>query len=206
MTEKSSSGKSSRRRFIGILAGLSISVAIIPTTYFFFKKRKKEIPLTSRSLINGDFKFFSPYQATVLDEVTSLIIPTDDDPGAREVGMVFKLDHIVARSSNLKKQYIKGIEWLDYMAEKTSNKESFLDLSIDEKIKILKIADSGRTSLTHKAYLFIRYRGIIPAIRFFRMIRRQTFEVFYTSEMGWKVVGYEGPPQWAGHLDYHKCP
>ena len=75
MTEKSSSGKSSRRRFIGILAGLSISVAIIPTTYFFFKKRKKEIPLTSRSLINGDFKFFSPYQATVLDEVTSLIIP-----------------------------------------------------------------------------------------------------------------------------------
>lgn len=207
MSETGSSVKSSRRKFIGILTGLSISIAVIPSAYFFvFRKRKKEISLTSRSLIKGDFKLFSHYQATVIDELTSLIIPTDEDPGAREAGVVFQLDHIVASSPKLKEQYTKGIEWLDYMAEKVFDKESFLDLTLDEKIKILKIADSGRTSLTHKAYLFIRYRGIIPAVRFFSAIKRQTFEVFYTSEMGWKMVGYQGPPQWAGHLDYHNCP
>jgi hypothetical protein len=201
------SGQFNRRRFIGILTGISISAAVIPTAYFaFFSKRKKDISPSSRSLINGHFKFFTPYQATVIDEVTSLIIPTDQDPGAREAGMVFKLDHIIARSRNLKMQYVKGIEWLDYMAEKTSDKESFLDLTQDEKIKVLRIADSGRASLTHKVYLLIRYRDTISARKFFRMIRRQTFEVFYTSEMGWKVAGYEGPPQWAGHIDYHKCP
>ncbi len=207
MNKTGDSGQFNRRRFIGILTGISISAAVIPTAYFaFFRKRKKEISPSSRSLINGQFKFFTPYQATVVDEVTSLIIPTDEDPGAREVGMVFKLDHIIARSRNLKKQYVKGIEWLDYMAEKTSDKESFLDLTQDEKIKVLKIADSARASLTHKVYLLIRYRDTIPARKFFRMIKRQTFEVFYTSEMGLKVVGYEGPPQWAGHIDYHKCP
>jgi hypothetical protein len=201
------SGQFNRRRFIGIVTGISISIAVIPTTYFaFFRKRKKEISTTSRSLINGEFKFFTPYQATIIDEVTSLIIPTDQDPGAREAGVVFKLDRIISRSYNLKKEYTKGIEWLDYMAEKTSDKESFLDLTHDEKIKVLKIADSGRASLAHKVYLLMRYRDTISARKFFRMIRRQTFEVFYTSEIGWKVVAFQGPPQWAGHLDYHKCP
>jgi len=200
------SGQFTRRKFIGIITLLSFLSLLIPTTYFFsLRKRKKRIPLISRNLLKGKFEFFSPYQATVVEEVTSLIIPTDEDPGAREAGLVFELDRIVASSDNLKELYTNGIEWLDYMAERVSHKESFLDLGNDEKIKILKIADSGRSTYIQKVYLFIRYWGTRIARNFFSTIKRQTFEGFYTSEMGWKVIDYQGPPQWSGYPDYYKC-
>ncbi|HEX3033615.1 MAG TPA: gluconate 2-dehydrogenase subunit 3 family protein [Thermodesulfobacteriota bacterium] len=195
-----------RRKFvkIGVLFPL-LSVQIPNFFYFTSRNRKKKAPFTSQKLLKGKFEFFTPYQATVVDEITSLIIPTDEDPGAREAGVVFDLDRIVAGSDELKQLYTKGIEWLDYMAEKISDKESFLDLAHDEKIEILKIADTSRSSYIYKVYLFIRYWGSRTGRRFFYTIREQTFGVFYTSEVGWNVVEYQGPPQWSGYPDYYKC-
>ncbi len=193
-----------RRRFMGIITSLPLLSLLTPTNYssHLIGRKEKVLP-TSRNLLKGKFEFFTAYQATVVEEVTSLIIPTDEDPGAREAGVVFQLDRIVAGSDTLKQLYIKGIEWLDYMAEKTSGKESFLDLNHDEKIKVLEIADSG--GFPRKVRLFIKYRNTIRGRLFFSIIQRQTFELFYTSNIGWKVVGYNGPPQWSGYLDYHKC-
>jgi hypothetical protein len=207
VTKTDDSGQFTRRKFIRIIGLLTFLSLLIPATYsYFLRKGRKKIPFTPRNLLKGEFEFFTPYQATLVEEVTSLIIPTDNDPGAREAGAVFELDRIVSGSDKLKQLYIEGIEWLDYMAKKISNKESFIDLSHDEKIKILQIADSGRLPYIHKVYLFIKYRNTRIARTFFSIIKEQTFESFYTSEIGWKVVGYQGPPQWSGHLDYYKCP
>lgn len=196
-----------RRKFIGTITLSSFLSLLIPTAYFFSLRntKKKKISLTSRNLISGKFEFFTPYQATVIDEALSLIIPTDEDPGAKEAGVVFKLDGIVASSDKLKELYTKGIEWLDYMAERVFERESFLDLNHNEKVKILKIADSSGLSYIYKVFLFLRYRGTRTARGFFKTLKQQTIEVFYTSEMGWKVVGYDGPPQWSGNPDYNEC-
>ncbi len=205
VTKESNRLHLTRRKFLAITYILSIFLLLNPSNYSYSLSKRKKIPLTARNLLRGKFKFFTPYQATVVEEVTSLIIPSDDDPGAREAGIVFEIDKIINNSNIHKEIYTKGIEWLDYMAEKISDKESFIDLSDKEKIKVLRMADSAKLSHIHKGYLFIRYRVTRAARKFFYTVKRQTIEVFYTGETGWKVVGYEGPPQWSGHFDYYKC-
>jgi len=195
-----------RRKFLRRITVFSLFFLLKPYSYSCAsgKERRKILP-ASQNLIEGKFDFFTQYQATVIDEVTSLLIPTDELPGAREAGVVFELDRKAVNSDKLKKLYTDGIEWLTYMAEKYYDKENFLGLSYDEKLIVLKMSDSGRFSYVYKIYLFIRYRVNRTVRRFFSTIKKQTFEVFYTGKTGWKVVGYPGPPQWSGHLDYHEC-
>ena len=157
------------------------------------------------NLIQGKLAFFTPYQAALVEEVASLIIPSDESPGAKEAGVVFEIDRMTADSKEDQEIYTGGIEWLDYMAETIADTESFLDLSHDDKIRILTIADSGRLQFTDKLWLFMQYRNTRIARRFFAMIRQHTIEIFYTSETGWRMLGYEGPPQWSGYRDYYGC-
>ncbi len=195
-----------RRKFLRIITGFFLFILLKPHKFSYASgEKRKEFPLTSGDLLKDKFESFTQYQATIVEEVTSLIIPTDADPGAREAGVVYELDRNVASSDELKELYEEGTEWLDYMAMKTSDKESFLDLSHNEKINILRLADSARFSYIYKIYLFIRYRVSRTVRKYFYTIKNQTIEAFYTSKIGWKVVGYQGPPQWSGYLDYHKC-
>lgn len=195
-----------RRKFFRIITVFFLFILLKPYKFSYALGEKRKVtPITSGNLLKGKFEFFTQYQATVVEEVTSLLIPTDADPGAREAGVVYELDRNFASSDELKELYEEGIQWLDYMAMKTSDKESFLDLSHNEKIYILELADSGRNSYIYKVYLFIRYRVSRTVRKYFSTIKQQTFKAFYTGETGWKVVGYQGPPQWSGHLDYHKC-
>lgn len=122
-----------------------------------------------------------------MEEVTALIIPSDGQPGAREAGIVFALDRAVSGSRRDRKQYRNGLKWLDDVSLASYGKKGFLHLSVEEKIDVLKTAESGE------------------ARSFFDRARRQTVEMFYTSAAGWKSVGYHGPPQWSGNRDYHRC-
>ncbi len=194
-----------RRKFLNIITIFLLSLLLKAHKCLFAIGREEEkAPTRSQSLIKGKFKFFTQHQALVVQEVICLIIPTDDDPGAKEAGVIFKLDQVVANSDKLKKLYTKGIARLNYMSQKVTNKASFIDLSRSEKIKILNIADSSNHSHLYKVSpsLYVNTR---IARRFFYTIKRQTIEIFYTNEAGWQVVGYQGPPQWKGHMDYHEC-
>ncbi len=140
-----------RRKFLRIITIFLLSLLLKAHKCLFAIGREEEkAPTRSQSLIKGKFKFFTQHQALVVQEVICLIIPTDGDPGAREAGVILKLDQVVANSDKLKKLYTKGREWLNYMSQKVSNKASFIDLSRSEKIKILKIADSSNPSHLYK--------------------------------------------------------
>ncbi len=203
---EASSGQITRRQFTQLLTAVPLSLSLMPATWFSSSQtRNKATPFTSRHLLQGKFEYFGPYEATVIERVTALLIPTDQDPGAREAEVVFELDRIVARSEKLKDVYTKGIDWLDYMARRMFGQDSFLDVEQYGQLKILDIAESGTLGLLDKVFLFLRYRKLGTGKRFFSQIKRQSFEIFYTSEIGWKMVGYQGPPQWSGYLDYYQC-
>ena len=203
--ETKASVELTRRRFITIITSFSLLSSLTPSTLVFSSSDKKKILISSPSLIKGDFKFFNPYQATVIEEVTSLIIPSDRTPGAREAGVVFKIDNIVSENKRLQALYSHGIEWFDFKAKKLFGKDNFGDLTQDEKIKILNLADPSKPLSINKSNRPMVDRDNLPGVLFFDNLVSQTFNVFYTSDMGWKVVGYNGPPQWRGNLDYHKC-
>ena len=195
-----------RRKFIGIITSFSVLSSLFPSNYLLSVwALDDKNPSKSQKLLKGKFKFFSPYQATVIEEVTSLIIPSDNSPGAREAGIVFAIDNSISENKRLQTIYQKGIEWLDFKAKELTGRDCYLDLNQDERIEILKIADQYRSSLSRRAIAPAVDRENLIGNQFFKDVVRRTIDIFYTSDLGWKVVGYHGPPQWAGNLDYSKC-
>lgn len=201
----SDSDSLTRRTFIGVIASFSVFSSLIPFNYLpsLFASETSD-SLKSKKLLEGSFKFFSPHQATVIEEVTSLIIPSDESPGAREAGVVYEIDKSISRNQQLENGYAKGIEALDYMAKQLAGKDSFLDLSQDEKKEILNMAYASK-ALPERGGISQQYGSMLPGILLLNHLIRQTIQIFYTSEAGWKVVGYHGPPQWKGNPDYDKC-
>ncbi len=181
------------------MMSLSLSSWLIPSGLIFISGCKEG----QKSDISGGgsetYKFFDAYQVKVVEELTSLIIPSNDTPGAREAGVAFELDRIASNRPNLKKLYSFGIKWMDYMAKDLYGKDKFLDLTTDEKTEILDIADP------YKSEQYKNIKNIQTLRNFFGTLIQQTKYVFYTSETGWQAVGYHGPPQWAGNPDYDSC-
>ncbi|MGH7902027.1 MAG: gluconate 2-dehydrogenase subunit 3 family protein, partial [Thermodesulfobacteriota bacterium] len=195
-----------RRRFIGVITSFSILSSFLPSNFLpSVWALENKGTSNSQKLLKGKFKFFIPYQATVIEEVTSLIIPSDNSPGAREAGVVFAIDKSISENTRFQTFYQKGIEWLDLKARELAGRDSYLDLSQDERIEILNIADQYRSSSTGSAIPPPGDREYLMGSRFFKDVVRRTIDIFYTSDLGWRVVGYHGPPQWAGNLDYSKC-
>jgi len=194
-----------RRKFIHIVTSFSVLSSFFPSNYLFsLWAEEKENPLSSQKLLKDKFEFFTPYQATVVEQVTALIIPSDDSPGAREAGVVFEIDKTIVKNQMLKNSYAKGIEALHLMAKQLAGKDSFLDLNQDEMMEILNMAYASE-SLSSSGGVSNLYGTMLPGILLINHLIRQTIEIFYSSELGWKVVGYHGPPQWKGNLDYDKC-
>lgn len=202
--EIKNSGGINRRGFIGLISSYSFLFSLIPSNYAFSESNQKGSSPPPLDSIKGSFKFFNPNQAQVIEEVTSLIIPSDDSPGAKEAGVVFEIDKTIAENQRLKNSYTKGIESLNQMAKQLAGKDSFLDLTKDERMEILNMAYASR-SLARRGGVSDPYGAMLPGILLINHLIRQTIAIFYTSEVGWQLVGYQGPPQWKGNPDYDKC-
>jgi hypothetical protein len=194
-----------RRRFIYAITSFSVLSSFFPSNYLLSSRAsERKTTLSSQRLPRDKFEFFTPHQAQVIEEVTSLIIPSDNSPGAREAGVVFEIDKTIVMNQRLKNSYAKGIESLHLMAKQLAGKDSFLDLNQDEMMEILNIAYAS-TSLSTRGVIPNQYSSMLPGILLINHLIQQTIEIFYTSEIGWKVVGYQGPPQWKGNLGYAEC-
>ena len=195
-----------RRRFAWLIATGAVLFGSLPTTYLLAKRWVvSSPPSTSRTLLDSQFNGLTLYQATVVQDVAALIIPTDDLPGATEAGVVYKLDHFAASVDRYRHLYQLGVQWLDQKSHATYGTPSFLDLRIENQQKILQLADSGEMSYIEKNLEWIILGESNIEKRFFDMVRAQTLRAFYTSPIGWQVVGYQRPPQWSGHSNYFRC-
>ncbi|MCA9461971.1 MAG: gluconate 2-dehydrogenase subunit 3 family protein [Nitrospira sp.] len=148
---------------------------------------------------------FTAYEAAVLHEVTGFIIPTDHDPGAKEAKVILELDRLAQKDDRFLSLCRQGVRWLDDQASSRYDQLRFLDLSPEQCESILSLGDSSERSFLGKVWDKLYYGHSRIAFNFFQRIRRLTFSIFYSQPLGWKVVGYEGPPQFSGNLDYHLC-
>jgi hypothetical protein len=197
---------STRRHLTELLLGSAINGLLLINPSWGKTDKPKETDQPSKfPLAKGPFKAFTDYQATVLEEVTALLIPTDQDPGAKEAGVVYSLDQLAMGSRINQKVFAQGVKWLDYMTQQSFNISSFLELDEQERIQLLKFAETGDTHFLKKSLPDLSPKLIEFGKRFFQFIHANTMTVFYTSPSGWKVVRFPGPPQWEGNLDYHVC-
>ena len=126
--------------------------------------------------------FFSPQQYEVITELTSLIIPTDETPGAREARVNEYIDLIVSEGTgSTKKLYREGLDWLEKTCQSRYGKK-FIQSSHDQQVEIL-------TEIS-------QIKDPAPAnqlqARFFKAIKQDTIDGFYTSKIGLEELGYKG--------------
>ncbi len=200
------SGWMTRRRFAWLVATGAVFFGGMPATYLLAERWVTSTPpSTARTLLDSEFEGLTSYQATVMQDVAALIIPTDDLPGATEAGVIYKLDHFAGAVARYRHLYQLGVKWLDQKSHTIYGTPSFLDLGIESQEKILQLADSGEMSYIEKNLEWLMLSESHVGKRFFDMVKAQTLHAFYTSPIGWQVVGYQRPPQWSGHPDYFRC-
>ncbi len=166
---------------------------------------------------NNGTHFFNNYQYNMVATLAAIIIPTDEEPGATEAGVVDYIDRLVAQSSKKQTQYVKGLNWTDNLSQKEYGKD-FLSLKVKEQVRLLRLIDETESMYHRPVYNLIEriYKkadviwdglfGVGNSLGFFDKIRRDVFYGYYSSPISWKVIGYYGPPQPIGYPDHFKPP
>ena len=130
--------------------------------------------VTAPAAVGLSGKFLTPAEYALLDELTELIIPTDDhSPGARAAGVAAYIDARLAESLEPDWQALwrSGLQAVDGLSRERHGKP-FLEATPDQRVEVLSgMAAGERDPQT-------------PPERFFKELKRWTVRGYYTSKIG----------------------
>ncbi len=131
----------------------------------------------------GGPKFFTKDEFAMVDELTELIIPTDEhSPGARVAGCAAYIDGRLAEAfeDEPRTAWREGLKAID-MASQSLNGHRFLESSEAERTAVLtKLAEAEREPKTPEEKFFVELKG-------------RTVHAYYTSDIGiHKEMEYKG--------------
>ena len=146
--------------------------AILAGSAFLFVKESEGHALTALRIEpqeKGEPILFDSPEVMTVAAIASQIVPTTDQPGAAEVGVVVYVNSEVRKSPELAKIYRDGVASLNRTSSGRFGKP-FYQASWDQQTELLQS---------------------IEGTPFFAAVRRHTVEVFYTSPVGLFVAsGY----------------
>jgi hypothetical protein len=184
----------------------------LPDPYPELPDQKPIIPLYKKQTL-----FFNEHQYALVASMAAIIIPSDGDPGATEAGVVNSIDRDIAGSETRQAAYTKGLKWMDDLSrEKYGN--DFLMLELKEQIKLLRQIDESATLRRRSVSSFMErvsrkvgkvwddQFGVGKDSYFFKIIYNDVLLAFYSNPISWRAIGYYGPPQPVGYLDFSKPP
>ncbi len=118
-------------------------------------------------------EFFSDSQFRLLDDLTEVILPSDDhSPGARAAKVARYIDVIVADGDRqLQKTWLRGIKSIEKMARRRF-KKNFVDCDAEQQDAI--VAEMARNEDDPND----------DVERFFAIVKRATIDGYYTSKTG----------------------
>jgi len=119
-------------------------------------------------------KFFTPAEFAVVDELSDMIIPTDQQSGgARAAGVAAYIDARLAESFEPEPpaRWRAGLKAVEDLSHELNGK-AFMDSTPDQRLAVLtKMAAAESDPKT-------------PAEQFFREIKGSTIRAYYTSKIG----------------------
>lgn len=119
------------------------------------------------------------HQMLTLAAIATQIIPTDETPGAREVGVVDSIDAQIKATASLREIYPKGLAEVDRQSERQFGSQ-FIRLEQNQQTEVLKGLEKSP---------------------FFKQVWTDTIVAFCRSPVGQKVMGYPGGSQPHGYMD-----
>ena len=168
---------------------------------------------------NNKALFFDEHQYALVATLAALIIPTDDDPGATEAGVVDYIDSHVAGSPRKQAVYGRGLKWLDeFSQDRYGSGKEFLSLSLEEQIELLSLMNESSLMRGRPVSGFAQrvdrkidkiwddIVGIGENSKFFKVIRGDVIDGYFSNPVSWQVAGYFGPPQPVGYLNFANPP
>lgn len=127
--------------------------------------------------------FFTAAELKLADELTEMIIPTDEhSPGARDAKVAAFINRRLAEAfeNDIRTRWRAGLQAID-AAAKAAHGHAFMQCTPDERLAILtKIAEGEANPQT-------------PLDRFFVELKQMTVRGYYSSEIGiHKEMEYKG--------------
>ncbi len=151
-----------RREMIKLAAG----AVIVPP---MFQERTR-----ARKPRSGTQRFFTREEFAMVDELSELIIPTDEhSPGARAAKVAEYIDQRLAeaREEEAKQEWREGLKLIDRIANEMS-KHSFMQAPQEQRVAVLeRIAQNEANSQK-------------PEEKFFALLKSQVAYAYYTSKIG----------------------
>lgn len=171
--------------------------------------------------VEAGSRWFTPAELATLKALTSVIIPSDGNgPGATEADLAGQLERFVADTPRRQDLYRTGLAAFDGLAMQ-QHQQAFATLGIKEQIELFSMVDQARlvreeepVSIQDKAtrklrfLYYFRWLGVSsPATEFCRYLVTDAKAKFYSSQVAWAWLGYEGPPFPLGYFSKpDNCP
>ena len=137
--------------------------------------------------------FFTPEELSTITILSDIIIPKDEVSGnASDAKVTDFIAYIVKDEPDYQTPLRGGLRWLDIHCLNAYQK-AFKDCSEQQQIEVV-----DQIAYPEKAKPEMSY-----GVQFFNLMRNLTATGFYSTEIGWKDIGYVGntPNQWKGVPD-----
>jgi hypothetical protein len=122
-------------------------------------------------------QFFKPDEFRTVEILTEMIIPTDDQPGAKEARVADYIDFVVYSAAefepSLQKQWTEGLGVLNELSGKKYGKP-FSDNTPSQREELLTEMSVSEHDPKIKH----------PGFPFYRLLKSMTLEAFFTSKVG----------------------
>jgi gluconate 2-dehydrogenase subunit 3-like protein len=159
-----------RREMMKLTAGAIIAPALPQTG----PKNGRSPAPGSANAQNNAHRFFTPDEFAMVDELSELIIPTDEhSPGARAAKAAEYIDRRLAESfgDEPKLQWREGLKLIDQISVEMNGKP-FMQSSEDQRVAVLTRM-AGKESSPEK-----------PEEKFFVELKFRVANAYYTSKIG----------------------
>ncbi len=135
-------------------------------------------------------KFLTPSEMKVITVLSDIILPADGISGsASQAGVPAFIDFMVKDKPEMQTPMRGGLKWMDVQCLKMFDK-TFIDCTSAQRLTLIDLI----------AYPLKAKPEYSQGVKFFSLMRNLTLTGFYTTQMGFKDLGYLGntPNNWEG--------
>lgn len=186
----------SRRRFLA-QAGAGVSAAWVATHWPQMVAAATHAHRAAQTGSAYKFEFLKPDEVTEVGAISSRIIPSDETPGAREVGVIYFIDRALTTfASGDQQKYRDGLPEIQKVTqEKFPGVAKFSTATVQQQDDVLRDVEGQQQGVTQRGR-----RNQATAQTFFDVVRIHTISGFLidpeTSNgnrggLGWKLIGRE---------------
>ena len=157
-----------------------------------------------------DGRCLSPTELRILEALTAVVIPSDEQgPGAKEAGVAQQIHRAIAQADPVRQRYSDGLLAIDVLARRQHG-EGFAELSDDKQSEVFAFLEeayhkiwpqvppttfSGKVQWKLHLLYYRQIAGVSdPALVLFDQVVRDATEAFYSTTVAWGWLGYSGPP------------